>query len=384
MLLLIRKALPTICLLFGLLYGLFLFDNTDHLLKRYLVAVLLLNFIFNFPDKKTLYTFKQFISPWTPWIIGCLLIPLFVHGSKGLHYQLHLLLIISLLLCTLKNYKLDRRLVIVSVGITSLIISFAVCIDILINGLTVNVLGQNKNIVLGGICLMCSILVMYGLTSHYSHDRPLKVLAICSIVVSLLATILAEVRTSIVGFFGLFIICTFFLHTQIKRLYLSIFFFIIAMTVASFVLTGRLQEGFNDLVQWQHGNPDSSWGIRIELWRLALSAVKDHFLLGWGYQPFNAIIQQGYVFPVTDFPAQHLHNDYISYLATYGVLGLIGWLGTLFLMFKQAIHDPYRLALLGSMSFMGLTDCFWSFSHFVLYIFATLWTFLWLSQPSEN
>ena len=162
------------------------------------------------------------------------------------------------------------------------------------------------------------------------------------------------------------------------------FFSTIIFTVSCFVLTGRLQEGWNDLIQWQSGNSNSSWGIRIELWHLALRAIPDHFLFGWGYQPFNTIIQHGYIFPVTNFPAQHLHNDYISYLATYGFLGLIGWLGTLFFMFKQALQDPLRLALLSSMTFMGLTDCYWSFSHFVLYIFTFLWILLWLSLHSEK
>lgn len=384
MFLLIRKTIPVICLLISFLYGLFLFDDTDHLLKRYLVAFLLLNVIINFPNKKTLLNFSQFIRPWIPWIVGCLVIPLIVHGSKGLTFQLHLLLIMCLLVCTLCKYKLKRCYVIASISLTSLVISSAVCIDISINGLGVNVLGQNKNIVLGGICLMSSTLIMYVLTSRSSDEKLLKILAICSIVMSLLATIFAEVRTSIVGFFGLFLVIAIFLRYQIKKLHLLIFFSTIIFTVSCFVLTGRLQEGWNDLIQWQSGNSNSSWGIRIELWHLALRAIPDHFLFGWGYQPFNTIIQHGYIFPVTNFPAQHLHNDYISYLATYGFLGLIGWLGTLFFMFKQALQDPLRLALLSSMTFMGLTDCYWSFSHFVLYIFTFLWILLWLSLHSEK
>ena len=102
-------------------------------------------------------------------------------------------------------------------------------------------------------------------------------------------------------------------------------------------------------------------------------------MFGWGYQPFSQFLQHGYTFSVSSFPAQHLHNDYISYFATYGLIGLLGWIGTLILLARQAVNDPLRLAMIAVMACMGLTECMWSFTHFVLYVFFITWTLLWLS-----
>lgn len=87
------------------------------------------------------------------------------------------------------------------------------------------------------------------------------------------------------------------------------------------------------------GTLDGTVSSRMELYRLALSAVGQHPLLGSGYLGFRALLEEGRAH-VPSYSSENVtyfvHNDYLQTLLELGVPGLLGLLATVALPFGLA------------------------------------------------
>lgn len=76
----------------------------------------------------------------------------------------------------------------------------------------------------------------------------------------------------------------------------------------------------------ENGDTSTSISIRLELWRGALMAGREHPLLGIGYRDHNAYLEQkiaeGELKPYV-VNNRHTHNDYLAALQSRGIPGLI-------------------------------------------------------------
>lgn len=79
---------------------------------------------------------------------------------------------------------------------------------------------------------------------------------------------------------------------------------------------------------------DTSVGIRLALWKGAVSAFAEHPVLGVGIDGYPVIMRR--LFPAWNVPMSNPHNYYLYVAATYGLLGLVlyGWLWIV--VFKRA------------------------------------------------
>ena len=378
-----RNALLYLSLVLSLFYGCFLFDGIDHVLKKILLITLCLALLLNPPVLETWKKYIQFITPWLPWFVCCICIPIVYHQSSGLSHHLSLFVIISLMYLVLSKVELHEKLVLFSVTVTVLILSLSSVTEICINGLSTNLLGINKNILIGGCTLLTAISLMAVTFSKYNYSRYFCIYLITVSIIALIAIIFSEVRTAILGLGSLLLIFCTLLRKKISRYHVIGAFLLLAIVLISFLISGRIQEGIHDLQLWQNGNSNSSWGIRLELWPLALSSFHEHILFGWGYNTIDTLLAHGYNFPIKTFNAEHFHSDFFSYLSACGLIGIFGWFSTVVLLYKYAHTDPLRLALLGAMFCMSFTDCYWSFFHYVLYVFAIIWTLFSVSKKNN-
>ncbi|SFB83999.1 O-antigen ligase [Marinospirillum celere] len=110
----------------------------------------------------------------------------------------------------------------------------------------------------------------------------------------------------------------------------------------------RVDRAFQDVDQFIAGDPDSSVGRRLEMWRSGFFAFSTSPLVGLGEEGFKEneahLIQEGVIDPVV-FNHKSLHNQYIEELAKRGIIGLSGFLvlmlvPLLFFYRKMSSNDP--------------------------------------------
>lgn len=146
------------------------------------------------------------------------------------------------------------------------------------------------------------------------------------------------------------------------------------------------------------GNPNSSTGARLEMWRTGLAMVPERPWLGWGKQGYMehkmALIKQGTIAPIIG-DHTHLHNEYVDALVKRGVAGLLAllvlYLGALLLFARQlkdadrAVH-PYALGgvlLYLSYLLFGLTQAFMTHNNGVMML-GFLTVILWASLRAQQ
>jgi len=114
-----------------------------------------------------------------------------------------------------------------------------------------------------------------------------------------------------------------------------------------------------------HGNIQDEFGTnRIFIWRNALSVFPNNPIIGTGPDTFRFAFpaEAHEVFETYD----NAHNEYINYLITHGILGLLAYL--IFVMsiivfsVRKAFHDPVIMAFMAA--FAGyLAQAFFNISH---------------------
>lgn len=102
---------------------------------------------------------------------------------------------------------------------------------------------------------------------------------------------------------------------------------------------------------------DGTVSSRMELYRLALSAVGQHPILGSGYLGFRALLEEGRAH-VPSYSSENVtyfvHNDYLQTLLELGLPGVLGLLATAVLPFglarRVARPHPDRLSLYAALA----------------------------------
>lgn len=102
---------------------------------------------------------------------------------------------------------------------------------------------------------------------------------------------------------------------------------------------------------------DGTVSSRMELYRLALSAVGQHPILGSGYLGFRALLEEGRAH-VPSYSSENVtyfvHNDYLQTLLELGLPGVVGLLATAVLPFglarRVARPHPDRLSLYAALA----------------------------------
>ena len=323
---------------------------------------------------------SSFLLPFVPWFISIILLIL-IHGIDGFSYAYNAMLIMILAFLGIWRITFTRSKLICILAGFLVCMSIAIIAHVLYLGfIDSGVFSVNKNKVAGVVTFLtiCCLASFHFDRKLYSTSQRIYI-AIC-IFTSLISIVLLEARTALLAFPALAVTCLLSNQKEDKKFAVTTALIFIALVVC-FFLSGRMQQGIADLQNYQEGNSSTSWGIRLELWKFAIYGFMEEPLFGWGDKPFAAIANSGYEFNVPSFGAYlpHFHSDFFQTLATGGLVGVIGWLITLFLLLKDSWRDSTRLALLASIVAMGLADRYWA--HWITFFpFVTLWLTLYLSS----
>ena len=128
-----------------------------------------------------------------------------------------------------------------------------------------------------------------------------------------------------------------------------------AVMVPQTGVLGRLTDVSRELTLYSNGNPDSSVGARLEMWKGAWTMFTEHPITGVGRANFNlglrSLIARGDInAAMRDY--HHAHNELLNALATQGLLGaaaLIALYAAPLRFFTRqlrapGLHRPYALA----------------------------------------
>ncbi|MCE4061876.1 O-antigen ligase family protein [Pandoraea sputorum] len=138
---------------------------------------------------------------------------------------------------------------------------------------------------------------------------------------------------------------------------------LLAATFSSHVVRDRFEMIRSDLVSLSAGNPNTSTGTRVELWKVAGKLIGEHPLLGLGAHGYRdampAMAATGELTPLAaDLGKGEVHNQILAYFVDYGLLGLLCILGVyvgpaiFFIRSAQMENDRVRnrAALMGLMT----------------------------------
>lgn len=115
-------------------------------------------------------------------------------------------------------------------------------------------------------------------------------------------------------------------------------------------ITNGIQKGLNELQRYQE-NPEqySSWGVRLNLWRVSLNIFRENPMLGTGLGDFHTdnkqMVAEGKIKGERIEHYGHAHSIYFEALATTGLLGLLTMLIALLVFPFVLFYHAWQLAL---------------------------------------
>lgn len=139
-----------------------------------------------------------------------------------------------------------------------------------------------------------------------------------------------------------FIFYRFGKKTEFKSLVVIQLFVMVCLVVfwKELPLQDRVHQAFIDIKNYFDGNPFSSVGYRLELWKASYYAFLEKPLLGWGWTNFDLaqqfVFDNGHIAPIRYFG--HPHNQYFLFLVETGLIGLLSLLAFMLWPFWVAIR----------------------------------------------
>lgn len=189
-----------------------------------------------------------------------------------------------------------------------------------------------------------------------------------------------------------------------KRFFLSIIsLFIITIVGVSQMPNSRVMERLSliqhDIARYEKNNANTSLGLRFEMWKSAVSMIKEKPILGWGEQGATEKRKQdvknktvaGNIGVFT-----HAHNQYLDDFSKRGIIGFIAFLGILLVplyQFKRRLNstssDVKLIATLGTIHILSVMIYCLSQGFFthnsgnIFYLFLTVVFYALLKQAEK-
>ncbi|NYH18595.1 O-antigen ligase family protein [Paraburkholderia bryophila] len=226
----------------------------------------------------------------------------------------------------------------------------------------------------GDIALVLGALSILSLNWWRKDGLAVRVLKIAGLIAGLTASVLTGSRG---GWVALPVVAVLIVYVRgrgkSRRWKVLLPIAIVAILAGVFVFSSsardRVVDLSTDLTSYEHGQRDTSLGIRMQLYETALKIVESHPLLGLGAHGFRDSMQSfANAGMLTPLAAQNgkgeTHNQFFAYLTDYGIVGGLALLsiyvvpGVLFWKRLSAPAGPANRAAL-----MGLTFVvsFWIF-----------------------
>ncbi len=208
--------------------------------------------------------------------------------------------------------------------------------------------GPTNPIYFGGIVLAFGLMLLPRITDEHLPAVH-RMMAAAGVIMAILASALSGSRGAWIAFpllLLLYVVRPVHQQRAWLRLVLpvSIVFVAIAISLLPIAQLGeRFGTGWEGLMALLNGQkPGGTLGIRIDLWQVAVQAIRDAFLFGGGPGYFRSALEQAVAAGQVDpylLRYHHPHNQFLSALLIGGIPGLISlvlMLGCPLLLFTRA------------------------------------------------
>lgn len=187
-----------------------------------------------------------------------------------------------------------------------------------------------------------SLLLVFGMLvlSYYfkaSENNKKKILFISLIVLFLFTLSIGQGRSGYLAFILLSPIIAYNLLGRKSYLILAVITFSALFLLSSPTVKSRIALAINDVKAYQAGNPNTSIGLRLDMWHGAVRIFLENPLIGTGTGGYaNAMIKHHHpnILPHFKMPA-HPHNSFLFMAANYGMLGIISIIWLFVAYFKK-------------------------------------------------
>lgn len=172
---------------------------------------------------------------------------------------------------------------------------------------------------------------------------------IFAIVVNVVGLYFSYTRGALLGFIIALPFCFMFTH---KKIFAGLMIASIALTAVATYITL-----FNVDTKFYRLNAKRSNSVRQGLYKVTMSMVKEHPVLGVGFRNYESQVKSyrtKYKLNDSTFTG-HAHNNFMEFLGGTGILGLIVYIALLFLWLKELFKNriwPGRLVLPFAISFL--------------------------------
>jgi O-antigen ligase len=188
----------------------------------------------------------------------------------------------------------------------------------------------------GDIALILGVLPLFGLArQHHRDDKApfvFDLTALIAAICGLYASILSGSRGGWIALPIFFLLAFLFYRKQISAR--SCFLALLGALLVGLIfyrtlpdIHNRVSQAINNLHAFDHGNENTSIGIRFQLWKAAWLIFIEHPVFGVGMGGFKALMtpmqQMGELTPLAaDFGRQEVHSEILSRLSQLGLVGL--------------------------------------------------------------
>ncbi|MBV7298649.1 O-antigen ligase family protein [Enterovibrio paralichthyis] len=242
-------------------------------------------------------------------------------------------------------------------------------------------------------CAMLCIISLYYLL--IAQSLAIRSIAGIGVVFSTAALMMTGVRGVLLFLPAVIFYLTVRLLPASKRYYSLTLMIVGALSVGGYwgfkdTIDSRLQQTVKELQSTSSGNKNNSIGVRLDLWKTALSASESHAIFGYGDLALRETIAK---LPNPSAALQpHTHNQFLDTLARSGLVGLallLAWILSPLLRISslnkaQLALTPLVSSLVLMVLLAGLTDVPFHHTHLV-YLYTLLMTMiLVLAEPENN
>ena len=204
----------------------------------------------------------------------------------------------------------------------------------------------------GDFELILGILSLFSINWLGRDKLPIRILKILGFTAGLAASLASGSRG---GWLAIPVFIFIFIHFRKTRIFSRMIVFTLLTVILSVTLLysfnglfhQRVNEFTSDVTMLKQGNPDTSMGIRWQLYKAATHLIAHHPLFGVGPEGFalemNLMVTEGNITPKAAVLGRaEVHNDILSKTVGMGVIGLLALLAIYivpFRLFLQATHS---------------------------------------------
>lgn len=306
----------------------------------------------------------HFLVPFVPFLTACVL-TLLVHFNADVGDPFSRVLWTVPIVLAARRIGLTRTAVFSAAAVGSLFYLGTALLDVYVTGLPRAGTRVNQ-VIFAETASLCAGLAFIGSICERQISVPIRTFWLLAGAAGIVAVAMSGSRGPLLATLWLVLLLGVTATRQESRRTVALAVAVIALAVAIAVallpVSSRLQLALQEFEAYYGAAqpPLTSIGIRLELWRIALTSLPDHWLLGYGYSTLEELAPR---LPALQFlpldllqGMHHFHADWAHALMAGGILLLAGLFVTAAALLYQARFDAGRCWLVGAMVVFGFSD----------------------------